>query len=181
MRRAALAAALWLCLSARPARASGHATNALGALAPLFVAMVVLGLIAPSEIGAIFPQPVAQNGADFALGWSWQIPIPVGHGQLADSRHHLVGGVDYVPADDSSRVRGRIGYRYDRRYWFAGLAAGIDSNSFSWSPEIGVKFFNFLPADEAVSPSLHLLVRGDVAQGLDSLRSVAVLLGWSIF
>jgi hypothetical protein len=181
VRRGAIAAALLICLSARPAHASGHTMNALDVYAPLIVVGVVLALIAPSEIGAVFPRHVAQNGADFALGWCWQIPIPIGHGELADSRHHLIGGVDYVPADNSSQVRGRIGYRYDRRYWFAGLAAGIDSNTFSWSPEIGVKFLNSEPATEAVSPSLHLLVRADVAQGLDGLRSVAVLLGWSIF
>jgi hypothetical protein len=181
MRRAALAGALLLCLSTRPAHASGHMPNALGEQTPLIVVVMVLALVAPSEIGVVFPQHVGQNGADFALGWSWQIPIPVGPGKLAESRHHLVGGFDYLPADDSSHLHGRAGYRYDRRYWFAGLAAGIDGDGFSWSPEVGIKFLNALPPTEAVSPSLHLLVRADVAPGLDSLRSVSVLLGWSIF
>ncbi len=182
MKRAAIAAALLLSLAARPAFASGHTAEHMYDLdSPVPAPVVIMGLFAPSEIGVVFPHD-SQQTVEFVLGWSWQVPIPtISSNDLLASRHHLAGSVDYVPADAGPHVRGRVGYRYDRRHWFAGLAVEHAGNGLGWSPEVGVKFFNFRPAIQTVSPSLHILVRADVATGLDSFRDVVVLFGWSVF
>jgi hypothetical protein len=182
LKRPAVLMALLLSLAARPAFASGHSEEHMYDLdSPVPAPVVILGLFAPSEIGVVFPHD-SQQTVELALGWSWQVPIPtISSNDLLASRHHLAGGVDYVPADAGPHLRGRVGYRYDRRHWFAGPAVEHAGNGLGWSPEVGVKFFNFRAATQTASPSLHVLVRADVATGLDSLRDVVVLFGWSVF
>jgi hypothetical protein len=151
LKRPAVLMALLLSLAARLALASGHTAEHM------------------YDLDSPVPAPVVILGL-FA-------PSEIG----VASRHHLAGSVDYVPADAGPHLRGRVGGRYDRRHWFAGPAVEHAGNGLGWSPEVGVKFFNFRAATQTASPSLHVLVRADVATGLDSLRDVVVLFGWSVF
>lgn len=180
--RGALVLAIWLLgATARPARASGHVVSGLDAYAPLLVLLVIVGAAIPSELGTATNDDL--SAGRFDLGWAYQIPTHW-------DRHRIIGGVDHVfmPIGEVPRWRGRIGYRYDRRYLIAGLAASIDSDGFGWSPEVGIKFLHFKDPPPPTShpevptdPSLHLLVRANLAPALDRFRGVTVLLGWSIF
>ena len=98
VKRTAVGGAMLLSLAARPAFASGHTAEHMYDLdSPVPAPVVILGLFAPSEIGVVFPHD-SQQTVEFALGWSWQVPIPSpSSDDLFASRHHLVGGVDYVP------------------------------------------------------------------------------------
>jgi hypothetical protein len=137
--------------------------------------LLLVALVAPSELGAGYfpdrnPQPV--------IGWSWQLPLPPG--QPEQRAHRVVGGLDYLPDGGDTRVRGRVGYRYDRRHVFVGLAASLDHQGLGWSPEIGVKFLHLVEHD-SIDPSLHLVIRGNIAPALDGLRSLSVLFGWNLY
>jgi hypothetical protein len=71
-------------------------------------------------------------------------------------------------------VRVRGGYRYVRRYAFAGLGGSVAYSGPTWSGEAGVRF-----APDHY-PSFHLLARAEVARRFDGLRGVAVLIGWDL-
>lgn len=164
--------AFLICASARPAHASGHALNGLDAYAPLLAVLVILGAAIPSEFGAFVPD----RDAKFLLGWAWQVPLPMA------PHHRIIGGVDYIFGDVADHARGRIGYRYDRRYLIGGVAAAFDNDGMSWSPEVGVKFLHFdADKDALADPSLHVLVRANVAATFDRFIGLTILLGWSIF
>jgi hypothetical protein len=180
LKRAGFTAALLICLAGRPAHASGHALNAVGdAFAPFLVLGVVIALAIPSDIGAVIPAHDAGNPT-FALGWSWQIPLPpMVDGHLYFSHHRLIGGFDYRPDGGDVNFRGRFGYRYWRGYLFGGLAGAVDHTGWSWSPEIGVKFLPWQGKIDEPGPCWHLLVRADVAPDLDAFRAVTAFFGWS--
>jgi hypothetical protein len=171
---------LCLCLAARPAQATEHPQP--GYERPLIlvgaVVILVVALVAPSELGAAYfparnPQPV--------IAWSWQVPLPPSEqGQQEPRGHRVVGGIDYLPDSGDTRVRGRLGYRYDRWHMFVGLAAALDHQGFGWSPEIGVKFLHH-ERPGPIDPSLHLVIRGNIPPAVDGLRGVSVLLGWNLY
>ena len=48
--------------------------------------------------------------------------------------HRIVGGVDLLPHSDGADWRGRLGYRYGRRWAFGGVGVGIDGAGASLSP-----------------------------------------------
>ncbi|HEY6476500.1 MAG TPA: hypothetical protein VI456_07940 [Polyangia bacterium] len=183
MRRTALLPLLCLALWPHQARADGEAPLRPGGEVPptptspgMVIGIVAVALLVPSEFGASIPTHDADAGTEFVLGWAWQAPVPPSE---PASHHRIVAGIDYLPTADGNHVRSRIGYRYDRRHLFAGLAVGVEHQGFLWSPEIGAKLFNLAPASKPFSGSVHLLVRGDVAPRVDALRGVTVLLGWS--
>jgi hypothetical protein len=110
---------------------------------------------------------------DFDLGWSWQIPIS------PSFRHRIAGGVDWVPGNDQHRLRGRIGYRFGLRHLFGGLGPAFDHSGMTWSPELGLKFAHATEPDEQIDLSLHIVVRADIAVGVNDVRAFSVLLGWN--
>lgn len=147
------------------------------------------GLLAPSQIGAL----TRRGGADFTLGWSWQVPFTVfallarddAHRGEAPSdwlkRHRVVGALGLLPVASGGHVRGRIGYRFSVRYFFAGAGGTFASPGNTWSPELGARFLHWRrhAQDDAWDPALHLLVRPEIAPGFDEVRAVTVLLGWT--
>lgn len=181
MKQAAIGAMLLISLSPRPARASGHAMNAVGdAFAPFLVLGVVLILVAPSDLGAVIPARDPGGNTQFVLGWSWQIPVPlVRDGALARSNHHLLGGFDYLPESDSGHILGRFGYRYSRSRLIAGLTTAF-GDGWTWSPEIGIKLVHGFEPDAPIDPSVHLLARANVDIDFRRFDGVTVLLGWSL-
>jgi hypothetical protein len=140
----------------------------------------VLGLAAgalllPSEVGLAAPTANASS-ANFVLGWSWQIPVTGDRGL----HHRVVTTVDLLPHADSADWRGRIGYRYARRWVFGGAGVGFDGASGFLSPELGVKFAH-ATSDEDIDLSLHLLARAEIAPDTGHVGAVTVLFGWNIF
>ena len=181
MRRMAIVAALLVCLTARPASASGHLPlpDYFGPLA--FLLLLVIAA-APANLGADIPASDPGNGTQFVLGWSWQFPVPpFRNGDLARSDHHLLGGFDYLPENASGHFRGRFGYRYSHARLIAGLTAAF-GGGWTWSPELGIKLAHSSePEPPPIDPSLFLLARANVAADLGRFDGVAVLIGWSLF
>ncbi|HMF40453.1 MAG TPA: hypothetical protein VKQ32_07155 [Polyangia bacterium] len=157
----AIVGLLW---SARPARAAAGDEPSTGKKVAAVTAAVVL-LIAPSEIGAFFPDDHAQ----FDLGWSSQVPV-----SPTLDRHRIAGGIDWTPWAPQDHVRGRIGYRYVRRYMFGGLGGSIAYSGPAWFGEAGVRF----APDHFVS--FHLLARAEIAPAFDDFRGLAILVGWDM-
>ena len=135
-------------------------------------------LLLPSELGVAVPTARASS-ANFVVGWSWQIPVSgwVGDGGL---HHRVVTTVDLLPHSDSADWRGRVGYRYARRWVFGGAGVGFDGESGFLSPELGVKFAH-ATGDEDIDLSLHLLARAEIAPDTGQVRAATVLFGWNIF
>jgi len=164
-----------LVAAAPSAQASGH----LPSFNPFdcwpSATAVWLGLIFPSDAGLFVP---ASGAPEFDVGWSWQIPITF------SCRGRLTGGVELLPTGPDL-VRGRVGYRYARRYFLAGFGASFSGSGNSWSPEIGVQFahgrIGSPPSEYGEKESenvAHLLVRGE----FDSqFRGLTILLGWDVF
>jgi hypothetical protein len=71
MRRVGLLAAILLCVSARPARASGHLTFDSPELEALGVVLFVLGIFGPSDLGALIPAHDQADETKLVLGWSF--------------------------------------------------------------------------------------------------------------
>jgi hypothetical protein len=150
----------------RTARASGHLPGLDTAGA---VTIGAAAIVLPSEVGTFVPG----STPGFDLGWSWQIPF-------TPSLHHRVAGsLDWIPAFDDHRFRGRFGYRYGGRVLFGGAALGFDHAWTTWSPELGLKLLHSSAPSDDLDVSLHLLVRTDLSLGLGHLRAVTVLLGWN--
>ena len=181
MRRVAIVAAVVLCLSARSAHASGHLPMP-DYFGPLAFVLLLVGLAAPSDLGAEIPEHDPADGIQFVLGWSWQIPLPPTHnGDFGASDHHLLGGFDYLPENDDGHFIGRFGYRYSHAHLLAGLTAAFGHAGWGWSPEIGVKLAHSSETSPSVDPSLHLLARANLGPEFHRFDGVSVLLGWSIF
>jgi hypothetical protein len=176
--RALAAAAVLVCLAGRPAfAAEPPPAEHKHLLALLAVALVIFVAATPSEFGFYLPNGTAQP----VIGWSWQAPLPPSNQDPKAVRpHRVVAGVDFLPDAVDARARWRLGYRYDRRYVFAGLAWGFDETSYGWSPEVGVKVLH-LAEPGGIDPSLHLLVRGNIASQVSAFRGVTVLLGWNLY
>ena len=195
MRCAPLALASLVALGAPPVRAQERPPEpAQPAAAPpvprhveegyalIFVPLLVVGLLAPSDMGAVV-SGAERDETRFALGWSWQVPIPpLRNGNLTATHHHLIGGFDYLAGPGEVHVQGRFGYRCTWRHAFVGLAPAVDHTGWSWSPEAGIKLAHLEPPDRDLpyDLSLHLLVRGNVAPEVGALRTVAIFLGWSL-
>ena len=134
------------------------------------VAVDVPLALLPGEIGSL----MTGSGADFDLGWSWQVPF------TRSLRHRVAGSVDWVPGNSDHHVMGRVGYRFGMRHFFTGLGPAFDHSGTTWSPELGVKFAHAGDSDEQLDLSLHIVVRADIAPAFDRLRTVTILFGWNI-
>ena len=152
------------------------AAKADGVFAPdgklMLVAVAVFVL--PSEVGVAIPTADASR-ANFVLGWSWQLPV----GDTGNNR--VLGAVDLLPHADGADARGRVGYRYSRRYAFGGLALAVDGAGASLSPELGVKFGHVYKRGDIIDPAFHLLARAEVAPDTGRLLGTTVLLGYDLF
>jgi len=149
---------------ARPARAAANDEVSTGKQVAAVTAAVAL-LLAPSEIGAFFPDEHAQ----FDVGWSSQTRLPP-----TSDRHRIAAGIDWTPWAPQDHVRGRVGYRYVRRYGFGGLGGALASSGPAWFGEAGIRF----APDHIVS--FHLLARAEISPSFNDLRGVAVLVGWDM-
>ena len=89
--------------------------------------------------------------------------------------------MDLLPHSDGADWRGRLGYRYGRRWAFGGVGVGIDGAGANLSPELGVKFAHGNRADDDVDLSLHLLARAEIVPDTGHVRGATVLLGWNLF
>jgi hypothetical protein len=151
----------------------GHASRACpGSWEPAIIAMAAL--LAPSEFGATVAS-AEPRASRFVLGWSYQFAPD------QRSRHRVVPSIDLLPGRNDVSWRGRLGYRYGRRHLFGGAGVGIDSAGVNLSPELGVKFLHLdKPYADGIDPSLHLLIRADVAPESGRVRGGTVLLGWNV-
>jgi len=131
---------------------------------------ILLALL-PHDVGAL----ISGAGGDVDLGWTIQVPLLV--------RHRIAASLDWSPTSYDHRVRGRLGYRFATRCPFFGFGGSLDRSGATWSPELGVR----LALDEGgrsldqASAAAHILARADVAPRFDALRSVSVLIGWSLY
>ncbi len=165
---AVLVAAL---LPAVPAYAEYHPSSSDEAL---FTAGAVVAVLAPGDVGVLV-SGTDPSIARFVLGWSWQLPLPLHDG----GRHRIVPSFDLLPqADPSWRVR--VGYRYSRRYLFAGAGLDVAGSQASVAPELGAKFAHWGDHDDVISPSLHIITRAEIDPSSGDLRGVAILLGWNL-
>lgn len=130
------------------------------------VSMVTLAVLLPSEFGMYLALP----GADFLFGWAWQLPLA--------TNHRFVGSVSVLPGADDVHVRGRVGYRYSRRYGFAGVGMGIADAVPTFSPEIGARFRLGSSNELGAGIFPYLTARGDL---VPELQAVSVLVGWSLY
>jgi hypothetical protein len=169
MLRAAALAFVTLSLRATVAAASGHVPTALGSPATM-VAVGTAAAVLPSETGVLI-----DRRAYFVLGWSWQIPL------TASFRHRIVTGVNWVPVSTEHRWGGRVGYRFVVSDFIAGGGVAFDRAAVTWSPELGIKLPPNRHGEEQFDPSLHVIVRGDLALELNRLRAMTVLCGWTFF
>jgi len=167
--RAAAFSFVLLSLRANVAAASGHVPSEL-ASGSTIAAVAAAGVVLPSETGMLFDRK-----AFFVVGWSWQVPI------TPSFRHRIVGGLNWVPASDQHRWGGRAGYRFAARDFIAGAGIAFDHAGTTWSPEAGVRFPPHRHEDELFDPSLHVILRADVALELNRLRGMTMLVGWTFF
>lgn len=160
-----LAAAL---LVARPAAADPNYDR--------LVSFGVLALIAPAHVGADV-SPDASAPTRGVVGWSYQIPIKTQYDDDAlNSPHGLVFGGD-VLFHGGVDGRGRVGYRYSTYRWFGGAGVSVTGTGATLSPEVGVKFAHF---SDGKRPSLHVLVRGEVAPTLAKTPTATIAFGWNL-
>lgn len=143
------------------------------------LALIAIGtVLTPADVGVAWPVADASS-ARLVIGWSWQIPLTGGALDRNPGRHRIVPELDLLPSTDGVALRGRLGYRYARRYLFAGAGAGIDGVGPNLSPELGVKFaHDDTPGDNGLS--MHLLVRAEIAPE-SGVRAATILLGWNLF
>jgi hypothetical protein len=138
----------------------------------ILVGVGALALVIPGDIGVAVPASGASNGR-FVLGWSVQIPVE------PDMRHRIVPSLDLLVGDGTS-WRGRLGYRYARRYLLAGAGVGLDGAGVDLSPEVGVRFLHAGRPSEDADISMHLLARAEIDPGSGRLRGGTFLLGWNL-
>jgi hypothetical protein len=135
-------------------------------------------VLLPSEVGVAIPTADASR-SNLVLGWSWQFPIGAAFG--GDTPHHrLVAALDLLPHADGADGRGRFGYRYGRRWAFAGVGIGVDGAGGSLSPELGVRFAHADSRDRDIDVSLHVLARAEITPE-SGVRGATILLGWNLF
>jgi hypothetical protein len=150
-----------------------HASGHLGGIDETSAELAVIGagVVLPSETGAL-----VDSGTHFILGWSWQVPF------TPSLRHRIVGGVNWVPGVDRHRWGGRVGYRIQASDSIvAGMGVAFDHAATTWSPEFGIRFPPHRHWDMQFDPSLHVIVRADVASRVNQLQGMSVLLGWTFF
>jgi len=167
--QAAVLLVILLSVHVELARASGH----LGGIkeGPAEIAVIGAGLVIPSETGVLI-----DSGTHFVLGWSWQVPF------TPSLRHRIVGGVNWVPGADEHRWGGRVGYRLRASDSIvAGMGVAFDHAATTWSPELGIRVPPHHQIDEPFDPSLHVIVRGDVALRVNRLQGMTLLFGWTFF
>jgi hypothetical protein len=140
-------------------------------------AIAAAAVLLPGEVGVAVPTANA-SAPRFVLGWSWQLPVSVWYDDHT-THHRIVGGVDLLPRSDGADWRGRLGYRYGRRWAFGGVGVGLDGAGANLSPELGVKFAHAEP-DSDIDMSLHLLARAEITPA-SGVRGTTVLLGWNFF
>jgi len=93
-----------------------------------------------------------------------------------------VTALDWNPTWDGHRARGRLGYRFGWRYPFFGLAAVVDSTGFAFAPEVGVRLVTSRTSQlDQADFAIHFIVRADIPERMNDLRSVSILGGWSLF
>ena len=131
----------------------------------------VLLTLLPHDVGAL----ISAAGGDLDLGWTIQVPVLV--------RHRIAASLDWSPTSYDHRVRGRLGYRVATRYPFFGFGGSLDRSGATWSPEIGVRlaFGEGERGLDQASGAAHVLARADLAPRFDALRTVSVLIGWSLY
>jgi len=161
-----------------PAAAKADAP-ALPASDGLVFGVAAAGAFLPSEIGVVIPTANASS-PNLVFAWSWQIPVSAWAGDPA-MHHRVVGGVDLLPHSDGADWRGRIGYRYARRWAFGGGGVTIEGGRGNLSPELGVKFAHAEGGGSNIDLSAHLLARAEITPDTGHVRGATVLFGWNIF
>jgi hypothetical protein len=154
-------------LAARPAAADPDFDR--------LISFGVLVLIAPAHVGADV-SPDASAPTRGVVGWSYQIPIKTPYDDILNSSHGLVFGGD-VLFHGGVNGRGRVGYRYTTYRLFGGAGVSVTAAGATLSPEIGVKFGHF---SDGKRPSLHVLVRGEVAPNLAKTPTATIAFGWNL-
>jgi hypothetical protein len=61
------------------------------------------------------------------------------------------------------------------------MGIAFDHGGTTWSPEVGVRFHSNRHGDEQFDPSLHVIVRADVALEVNRVRGMTMFFGWSFF
>lgn len=139
-------------------------------------ALIAIGILAPAHVGTDLPAN-GESTARVVVGWSGQIPIS-GLGFFdSEAPHRIVVGGDLLFGGGTGG-RARIGYRYATNWLFAGAGVSVSGGGGTWSPELGLKFAHFIRGE---SPSLHVMVRGEIEPDLQRVRSATIVLGWSVF
>jgi len=167
-----LAVVLWVMLFAVRAGLA-HASGHLGGVneTSAEIAVIGAGIVLPSETGAL-----VDGGPQFILGWSWQVPF------TPSFRHRIVGGINWIPGVDERRWGGRVGYRIlANDSILAGMGVAFDHAATTWSPELGIRFPPHRHWDTQFDPSLHVIVRADVAPRVNRLQGISALFGWTFF
>ena len=152
-------------LAARPAAADHEDLILWGAAA----------LIAPAHVGADLPRG-GDGPTRVVVGWSYQLPVDLRKLDVSDWDwpHRVVFGGDLLFRGGTG-ARGRVGYRYATQRVFAGAGVSVSGAGVTFSPELAIKFGRFdLP------PSIHLLMRGEIAANFQRAPAVTFLLGWSL-
>jgi hypothetical protein len=135
-------------------------------------------MLSPSEAGMTAAWNPDPSTSGLVLGWSYQVAL-----DERQPRHRIVPSVDLLVSQrEGASWRGRLAYRYGWRHAFGGAGIGIDAAGVGWSPELGVRFAHLDVGDDAeIDPSLHLLVRADVAPDFGRVRGGTLLVGWTIY
>jgi hypothetical protein len=151
-------------LLARPAAAHGD----YGAIALIGAGALVM----PAHVGADIPATDASQ-ARVVVGWSYQLPLD---GWKGAPHHRAVLGGDLL-LGGGVNGRGRVGYRYATHWLFGGAGVAVSGAGLTLSPEVGVKFAHFTKGEP---PSLHLLVRGDIAPDFQRAHAATIVVGWNL-
>jgi hypothetical protein len=132
-------------------------------------------LVGPAHVGVDL-SPRSDDTPHAILGWSYQIPISTKPFVDGASPHRAVFGWDLL-FHDGVGGRGRVGYRYGTRWLFAGVGGAVSGAGPTLSPEAGFKFGHF---SRHGSPSLHVLVRGEIQPDFQRVQAITMALGWSL-
>jgi hypothetical protein len=166
--------ARWLVAGALLATMSGVSSRAR---ASGDIAMMLIPVLLPSELGAEVPIDERARAAGL-VGWSYQLPLPLGGG----ARHRGIVGLGLLINGNGASCRGRAGYRYAYRNVFGGAGMTLDGRGYALSPEVGLKLLHEQPdpdPDGTDDVSLHVIVRAEIAK--QGFESATLLLGWSLF